>query len=175
MSEKHHPSRLRFNFGFFLEAPLGTSRTYELNYPTIQVDELTLTPLQGEFTAVRTSEGVYITGQLHTIQHIPCTRCLEDAVIEIDINLDDLFYYPPDTASEGEYVLGEDGYIDLGPLVRELSILGVPLHPLCRENCQGLCPQCGQNFNQGQCECEIDDIDPRLAVLKELLSEDVKS
>ena len=58
---KQHPSRLRFNFGFFLEAPLGTSRTYELAYPDIEVEELTLTPLNGTFTAVRTSEGVYLT------------------------------------------------------------------------------------------------------------------
>lgn len=58
---KQHPSKLRFNFGFFLEAPLGTSRTYELAYPKIQVEELTLTPLNGTFTAVRTPEQMSST------------------------------------------------------------------------------------------------------------------
>ncbi len=169
MSEKQRPSRLRFNFGFFLEAPAGVSRIYELNYPAIQVEELTLTPLQGEFTAVRASEGVYVTGQLHTIRHTPCIRCLEDAVLNIKINLDDLYYYPPESAPEGEYAIGEDGYIDLGPIVRELTILGIPLHPLCRPDCQGLCPQCGQNLNKGQCDCQVNEIDPRMAILQQLL------
>jgi len=171
MKEKPRLSRLRFNFGFFLEAPLGASRTYQLNYPTIQVDELTLTPLRGEFTAVRTSEGVYVTGQLHTIQRTACIRCLEDAVLQTEINLDDLYYYPPETAPEGECSLGEDGYIDLGPVVRELAILGIPLHPLCRPGCRGLCSQCGQNLNKGECDCQTDKIDPRLAILKDLLPE----
>ena len=65
MSNKR-PSRLRFNFGFFLEATLGTSRTIELNYPTIEVEDLTLSPLAGTFTATRTSEGVYLSGVLRS-------------------------------------------------------------------------------------------------------------
>ena len=56
--------RLRFNFGFLLESSLGTSRVMELDYPTLQVSEdVSLTPLQGKFTATRTSEGVYVNGR----------------------------------------------------------------------------------------------------------------
>lgn len=166
---KHHPSRLRFNFGFFLEAALGTSRTYELAYPEIQVDELTLTPLNGTFTAVRTSEGVYLSGQLNTNDDITCMRCLTDATINLVLNMDDLCYYPPSEAPEGEYVISEDGYIDLAPLVRELVVIETPLHPVCKPDCLGLCAQCGQNLNEQKCGCEEDDVDPRLAILKQLL------
>lgn len=167
---KDRPSRLRFNFGFLLEASLGTSRTMELLYPTIRVsDDVTLTPLNGTFTATRTSEGVYLSGTLTSTITVSCVRCLEDANIPIRIQIDDLFYYPPHTAPPGEMVIGEDGFIDLAPLVRELSLLAVPMQPLCQPECRGLCDQCGQNLNNGRCNCEEENIDPRLLKLRELL------
>lgn len=164
-----HPSRLRFNFGFFLEASLGTSRTIELNYPTIQVEDVTLRPLVGTFTATRTSEGIYLSGTLTNTLIAQCVRCLEEAIVSIDLQLDDLFYYPPQTAPKGEYSLGDDGYIDLAPLVRELTVLETPIQPICRPNCQGLCTECGQNLNKENCSCEPDYVDPRLTILRQLL------
>jgi uncharacterized protein len=163
-------SRLRFNFGFLLEADFGTSRHIELDYPSIRLSEdVTLTPLSGSFQATRTTEGIYIQGQLTSSINLPCVRCLDDTIIPITIELDDLFYYPPHTAPEGEYRVGDDGMIDLGPLVRELSLLGVPIKVLCRPECLGLCQECGQNLNEGDCDCPEADIDPRLAALQQLL------
>ena len=85
------------------------------------------------------------------------------------IELDDLFYYPPSAAPEGEFFMGEDGFVDLSPLLRELSLLEIPMQVFCRPDCQGLCMQCGQNLNEGLCACDRDNIDPRLAALKALL------
>lgn len=170
MKEKK-PSRLRFNFGFLLESPLGTSRRVELNYPTIRVsDDVTLSPLKGEFQATRTSEGIYLTGKLNSVITVECVRCLEDAHLPIAIELDDLFYHPIHTTPYGEYGIDEDGILDLAPLVRELSLLAVPIQAVCKADCRGLCDQCGQNLNEGTCDCKKDDIDPRMAALKELLN-----
>ena len=167
---KSRPSRLRFNFGFLLEAPIGTFREVELDYPSAQVaQDLTLAPLTGSFLATRISEGVYLSGELHSNSSQQCVRCLEDAIIPLQLDIDELFYYPPHSAPEGAYVIGENGYIDLAPLVRELAWLGVPIQPLCRPDCQGLCMECGQNLNHGDCGCEVEEIDPRLSVLKQLL------
>jgi uncharacterized protein len=163
------PSRLRFNFGFFLEATLGTSRTIELNYPTIEVEDLTLSPLVGTFTATRTSEGVYLSGMLNSTVVGECVRCLDTTTVPIDLRLNDLFYYPPQTAPENEYALGDDGFIDLAPLVRELNVLATPIKPICRPDCQGLCMECGQNLNEADCGCEPDPINPRLSALQQLL------
>jgi uncharacterized protein len=162
-------SRLRFNFGFLLEADLGTSRTIELAYPSVQVDEISLAPLTGEFQAIRNSRGIYVTGTLHSNAEVECARCLEPVILPIDIQLDDLFYYPPRTAPPGEYIVGEDGFLDLAPLVRQVSILEIPMQPFCRSDCKGLCAQCGQNLNEGSCGCVTDQIDPRLAGLRALL------
>ena len=87
----------------------------------------------------------------------------------IPISLGDLFYYPPQTAAEGEYAIGDDGFIDLAPLVREMAVLETPIQPICRYDCQGLCIECGHNLNEGDCGCEPDPIDPRLSALQQLL------
>ena len=164
------PSRLRFNFGFLIEASLGTSRTIELDYPSIVLeDELLLEPLSGRFEAIRNSKGIYVTGKLASNAEAECARCLEPVHLPIEFELDDLFYYPPHTAPEGEFVVGEDGFIDMAPLVRQLSLLEIPMQPFCKPDCKGLCPECGKNLNEGSCQCEVDDIDPRLSVLRDLL------
>jgi uncharacterized protein len=166
-------SRLRFNFGFLLEADYGTSRLIELDYPIIQLsDDVTLTPLTGSFTATRTTEGIYIQGQLQSSMSLECVRCLDEAVVPIEIALDELFFYPPHTAPEGENRVGDDGIIDLAPLVRELSLLSMPIKVLCRPDCQGLCQECGANLNHGDCGCAGEEIDPRLATLGKLLKFD---
>ena len=55
--------------------------------------------------------------------------------------------------------------IDLDPIVREQVLLALPMNAVCREDCKGLCAQCGQNLNEKQCGCETKVIDPRLAPL----------
>lgn len=163
-------SKLKFNFGFLLEADLGTNREYELDYPSVHLEEdLVLSPLTGKFTAIRNSRGIYITGQFHTQVESECARCLETIQLPITLQLDDLFYYPPHTTPPGEFAVGEDSFIDLAPLVRQLSMLETPMQPICRPDCKGLCVECGQNLNEADCDCEVDEIDPRMAALKALL------
>ena len=163
-------SRLRFNFGFLLEADYGTIRTIELDYPSVKLsDDVTLTPLQGSITATRTTEGIYIQGELESSMSLECVRCLEEAIVPIPITLDELYYYPPHIAPAGEHSVREDGMIDLAPLVRELSLLSLPIKVLCRPDCQGLCQECGANLNLGECGCADEAIDPRLAILESLL------
>ncbi len=163
-------SKLRFNFGFLLEAITGTSRTMELDYPSILLeDDVTLTPLKGSFQAIRNSKGIYITGGLHSNVGAECARCLDPVHLAITIQLDELFYYPPQSTPPGEFSVGEDGFLDLAPLVRQLSLLEIPMQPFCRSDCKGICAECGQNLNEATCDCEIDTIDPRLASLRSLL------
>ena len=87
-------SRLRFNFGFLLEADFGTIRRIELDYPSIKLsDDLTLTPLKGVITATRTTEGIYIQGELESAAALECVRCLTETIVPLDFTLDELFYY----------------------------------------------------------------------------------
>jgi len=167
---KSRPSRLRFNFGFLLDSPIGTFREVELDYPSVQVaEDMILVPLSGKFIATRISEGIYLSGKLYSNLSQQCVRCLEELEVPLTLEIDELFYYPPHVAPENSYVVGENGFIDLAPLTRELAWLDVPIQPICKKDCQGLCIECGQNLNHADCNCEIEDIDPRLSILRQLL------
>ncbi|MFN2188144.1 MAG: YceD family protein [Candidatus Promineifilaceae bacterium] len=163
-------SRLRFNFGFMLEADLGTSREMEIDYPEVQIEDVNLMPLKGAFQIIRSSKGLYVSGELFSSVEAECSRCLEPVQLPISIQLDDLFYYPAAEAPEGEFGVGEDGFIDLNPLVRQISLLDIPIQPICRPDCQGLCQECGSNLNFTDCGCVEDDVDPRLESLRSLLN-----
>ncbi len=97
-----------------------------------------------------------------------CVRCLAEFTQILTADIKQLYDFPPDPSSE--HVVAETGFLDLAPLMRELMLLSVPIRALCRPNCRGLCPNCGQDWNEGPCNCEKDEINPRFAVLKNLLN-----
>jgi len=123
----------------------------------------------------------FATGTFKGNLHVACSRCVDDVNIVIDEQLTVTFMPPselPDDDAEGEEgveVATEDldlfpfdgDKIDLEPLFREQFVLSIPYAPLCREDCKGLCGQCGKDLNSGTCGCEK-PIDPRLAALKGL-------
>jgi uncharacterized protein len=72
---------------------------------------------------------------------------------------------------DDEYLI-EEGTIDLNVLVNDAVILNLPIKHLCSPECRGLCPYCGANLNRGDCGCRVEEIDPRLEVLRKLLEEE---
>ncbi|WKY48823.1 DUF177 domain-containing protein [Eubacteriaceae bacterium ES3] len=100
-----------------------------------------------------------ITMTIEMTMVFPCARCLEPTPVPC-------FYDYADTVS-----IDDDATeLDLIPVVEECIYINEPFRILCREDCRGLCPKCGNNLNHEQCDCENDgDIDPRLAALKTLL------
>ncbi len=146
----------------------------ELDYPEVHIDDVSLFPLKGSFQVIRSSNGLYVTGELRSLFETECSRCLDSTKIPLTIEMDELFYYPESAAPPGDFGVGEDGFIDLGPLVRQLSLLGIPLQPFCRPECKGLCAHCGQNLNLEDCDCETENIDPRLESLRHLLDSQAK-
>ena len=71
-------------------------------------------------------------------------------------------------AEELGVVLFEGDQIDFRAIIQEQVILAIPMQPICRQDCRGLCARCGANLNDGPCDCRGDDVDPRLAILKTL-------
>jgi uncharacterized protein len=119
-----------------------------------------------------------LSGRLQARLEMACGRCLEPFTLPVDTQVD-LTYVPhPADAPEDEVELSQDDLttafyreqtLDLGDMVREQFYLALPMRPLCREDCKGLCPQCGTNLNQGTCGCDVRWEDPRLAGLRTLL------
>jgi uncharacterized protein len=78
--------------------------------------------------------------------------------------------YPPGQAADTGLSIPETGILDLNPLARECLLLDVPLQPVCRPGCKGLCSECGNNLNESPCSHPTAEVDPRLSGLKSLLT-----
>jgi uncharacterized protein len=91
-----------------------------------------------------------------------CRRCMIPVHGELAIPVSERFGQAP-IAEDDLYPITDDT-IDLGPLVRDAIVLELPMAPLCRDDCQGLCPQCGIDRNEAQCRC-VAPVDPRWANL----------
>jgi uncharacterized protein len=115
--------------------------------------DITLRPFDGGIAAVGTVsapwEGI-------------CRRCTVPVTGELQIEVSERFADGP--VSEDELYPIVDGAIDLGPLVRDAIVLDLPMAPLCRVDCLGLCPHCGADRNEGECGCVVPR-DPRWANL----------
>jgi uncharacterized protein len=156
---------LKFNVGYLLAETVGYQRDIDIDLPRVRVaDDLELDFLRGALRFSRNSQGVLVRARFETHILTECARCLDLVFYPVELEIEELFVYPP--AIEALYRVEETGILDLAPLLREEAILAVPMGVLCQPDCAGLCPQCGQNWNEGPCDCEQDDIDPRLAVLR---------
>jgi len=95
-----------------------------------------------------------------------CRRCAEPVEGELTIHVQERFADAPLSGPSDEdlYPIAPDDTIDLGPMARDAIVLELPMAPLCRDDCKGLCPQCGANRNEGDCGC-VAPRDPRWANL----------
>lgn len=167
---KQHP--LRLNVGSLLHQGAGTIQEIDFDLPSVQVgDDLDLSFLRGDLRLTRTSEGLYLEGNLESQLEMECDRCLTPLNELVMLEPAELLYYPPRPGMDPSINVPETGVLDLRPLVREHFMLGTPLHSLCRPDCKGLCPECGGNLNETTCEHPEAELDPRLAALKSLLHE----
>ena len=112
--------------------------------------------------------GVEVTGTVSAPWVGQCRRCLEPAAGTVSVKVREL--YTDDGDGDETYPLHGDE-LDLEPLVRDAVLLELPPAPLCRPDCQGLCPRCGANRNDEACDC-TEELDSRWAALDVLRAPD---
>lgn len=151
-------------------------------------------PAPGKVKLTKVGTDVVVKGDYSVTVKAPCKRCLTDVEVQVPVKFtldlvpqtkvkaddDDEDGATGEAADEagdrgGSFDLDSadqetyDGrQIDLDPILREQVLLALPMHAVCREDCKGLCSQCGQNLNEQQCACDQKVIDPRLAALKNI-------
>jgi uncharacterized protein len=171
---------MRFNVAQLIRGPIGQKREYHLEEDITDLDpDLTpVAPLTGVIQFTRTSQGILVTGRAETTLEFTCDRCLEPYRQDVAVELEEEFYptvdpgeTPLDEVSdidrEDEALrIDEHHTLDLWEVVRQNLMLAVPVHPVCRPDCAGLCPRCGENRNEGLCQCPPDTVDPRWASLQ---------
>jgi uncharacterized protein len=144
---------------------------YELKY---------LEPVIIDLTAANKGDYIYLSGEIKTSVELICGRCLKKIVYPITMPFAEKFFdeaqvsQPVDHKALEETLLDE-GYlysgnkICLDDLIVQNQILNLPLKVVCQDDCKGFCPKCGVNLNMELCQCLIEEVDPRLAVLEQLL------
>ena len=144
---------LRINVGFLLNAPLGYSRDIHFDYPQIQFDDdLQLTNFNATIRVSRTPQGILVQSDFKGDAGAVCARCLTDTTQALHAEFSDLYAFNSRTTTESDLILRDDANIDLEELAREYLVLEMPISPLCKPDCKGLCPVCGENLNQTTCE-----------------------
>ena len=113
-------------------------------------------------------EGVLVTGTATVSTRGECVRCLTEVSGSLEVDVQELFVHPESEATEEEASRLEDDLVDLEPLLRDGVVLELPFQPLCREDCLGLCVECGANLNEDPEHSHEEPIDPRWEVLRHL-------
>ena len=132
-------------------------------------------PARVQATMTNTGRFLHAEGRIELGLRAECVRCLKEFGLLLTVP------FAQDYLSPGESVIDEESVndftpltgevLDLDPAVSEAVFLALPMKPLCREDCLGLCVQCGQNLNEGQCGCDKGSGHPGLAALARLLPE----
>lgn len=159
---------LKLNVGFLLADGPGHSHETAFDVPAIRVsDDVDLAYIRGPLVLSRIKEGILVQGTLNIGINSDCYRCLDSTQQDQVLEIQEVYQYP--TRIDAEYSISEDAMLDLAPLVRAEAIIADARGGLCRPDCKGLCPNCGANWNNTTCDCDAQEIDPRLEKLKQLL------
>jgi len=182
--QQPHPASPRSPFVFDLRElgrRAGALREYQRRVPApagLGLDVIGVpegAPLVLELRLESVTEGVLVTGTVSAPLTGQCARCLEPVSDELFVDVCELFAYKDsvtDETAEQDEVFRLDGdLLDVEPVVRDAVVLALPWTPLCRPDCAGLCPTCGQRLDELPAGHAHESIDPRWAALAALQEE----
>lgn len=167
------------------EEPFNWDETQSVAPESLDRPELlSLGPVSWRGQVIFTDPGYFLRAKLSYEQTLSCNRCLKPIVEQTASDVELMIMVNEGPGGGGEHELREQDlgilYLDeevleTDPILLEQLQLNIPMKPLCREDCKGICPTCGADLNLGPCSCEEKAVDPRwagLAALKSRLETD---
>lgn len=143
---------LRINVGFLLNQPVGTYREIPFEFESLNLwDDLPANDFSGMARVSKTGQGILVDAAFQAVTTAECVRCLNEFQQPVHTQFQELYAFKFNQVTDSELVLAEDANIDLAPLIREYLLLEVPIKPICRPDCRGLCLECGANLNETTC------------------------
>ena len=158
---------MQINVSQLLKAPIGTTGSYEVA-ETVDIAG-SESMVQGEVKLVYTGRGILVKGTLQSTIKVTCSRCLSLFSYHLTLNNEEEYFATTDVVSgallplpeEPDYFTIDERYVlDLTEAIQQYMRLAIPMKSLCREDCAGLCPDCGHNLNEGACDCLSQEVDP---------------
>ncbi len=176
--------------GSWKDLDLSISAHPEFKTDLIEIPATQPIDIFGKLESV--SEGILATLEIETVAQASCVRCLDPIEFDCQEEIVQLYFYPNHAPSsknshhksknsaskskdemkseeeEEDLLFVEGECIDLEPVIRDALLLDLPLNPLCDENCQGLCPDCGDKYRDLPADHQHQQIDPRWGALGDL-------
>jgi len=160
----------RINVGFIAHEEIGRHHDFPFQFDKIVLEnDFELRNLDGIVNIGRTPQGLVVQADFSAETTLGCVRCLTEFNHELDWQFTELYAFDQRSETDSGLILPEDGQIDLATLLYEYALLEVPISPICKPDCQGLCAECGQNLNEMDCGHGPEANDSPFAKLKDLL------
>jgi uncharacterized protein len=165
---------MEINVAQLLKEAIGLSRRYKIDETVDFSEDKRDRRVSGEVSLLRTQRGVLVRSKLSSELELTCSRCLSVFERPLKISFEEEYIQTVDVNSglpfqnsgePGAFTIDEHHVIDLTEAVRQYALLAMPMKPLCREDCAGLCLGCGHNLNQESCDCSEKAVDPRWSKL----------
>lgn len=167
MSNPRKP--LRLNVGFIISQEVGYSHEFPFDYEKLRVSEdLILREFHGAVHIGRTPQGLLVTGKFESALNMECVRCLCEFEQTIRWEMTEMYAFNEKSVTDSDLILPEDAHIDLAPLIRDYALTEIPINPVCKPDCRGLCTVCGQDLNKKDCGHRAEMGDSPFSVLKDL-------
>ena len=139
-----------------------------------------VSPIRGRIEFSNTGSLLLIEGGIEAEVRLQCSRCLVDFTLPVEAPVREEFRLAkvgdavrvlPMDGEDGSAGLVSNNFLDVQELVRQNLLLVMPIQPLCRPDCRGLCPTCGENLNMRECACPPAEPESPLQALAQLLNE----
>ena len=162
---------MKLNVSQLLNETSGSTREYPVD------EELESAPgrVVGSVRLMRTDKGVWVSAEMSTDARCACSRCLKEFSQRIEVAFEEEAFHANDGPS-GEQVeaptIDDQRILDLTETLEQYIYLAVPVKPICRKDCQGICPQCGADLNETTCICDHDERDSRWAKMLKMAVSD---
>ena len=168
-----------FNVAQLMKSAVGTSLEADIDEESIAFDDdlKVLSPIVGHARMRHINQGLLVDGWVDVTLELTCTRCLKQFEQPMHVQFEERFYPTVDVVTgmplppvdaEDAFPIDDHHLVDLTEAIRQQILLDIPMVTLCKEDCAGLCAQCGHDLNLGPCQCEP-ETDTRLSILKTLL------
>jgi len=180
-----------YNVASLLTGNLGDSQQHEIENERLKIDGHLLTEISGSVRLMRTDQTVLVNADIEAVTNESCSRCLEPATVNVFVNMEEEFSPTnadlvassgsrPNDRTEDDYddpalVIDEQNFLDLTEGLGQALLGALPIAPVCKEDCLGICPICTTNRNIIQCSCVKSSVDPRWAGLAGLLGKGAES
>lgn len=160
----------RFNVGFIIHEEVGYNHDFPFGLEKVVFSgDLELRNLEGNVNVGKTPQGLIAQGNFTAETTLTCSRCLTDFVQDMDWEFTELYAFDKRSVTDSGLILPEDAHLDVEELLRDYAVLEIPINPICKAECLGLCSECGQNLNEKDCGHRAAEPDSPFAKLKDLL------